>query len=391
MSVINPFDFFLEPEAETWPFAYDPGAGRGDRAVPQAGTAGAAAQGLARQGRPQRSCAPSISSSTSTRGCRRRSATSCAWSPACRPASRRWRSPRARAATPAGCWSHPAPSRLRRALRLGLPDPAQARREAARRARGPDRRFHRPACLVRGLSARRRLDRARSDLGPADRRGPHPARLHARAVERGADRGRGRESRGRVRPRDDGAARARDAAHDQALHRRAMGDAARTSARRSKRDIAKGDVRLTMGGEPTFVSIDDMDGAEWNTLALGPEKRRLAGRAVPQARRSLRQGAAAAFRPGQMVSRRAAAALGAGLPLAQGRRADLARPAPLPPSRIEARRRHAERRRERFALAFAERLQLNPGYLFPAFEDTWYYLWRERRLPGNVDRSMRPR
>ena len=32
-----------------------------------------------------------------------------------------------------------------------------------------------------------------------------------------------------------------------------------------------------MGGEPTFVSIDDMDGDEWNTAALGPAKRRLAG------------------------------------------------------------------------------------------------------------------
>jgi hypothetical protein len=35
-------------------------------------------------------------------------------------------------------------------------------------------------------------------------------------------------------------------------------------------------------------------------------------------------------------------------------------------------------------LSFAERLQLDPGYLFQAFEDTWYYLWRERRLPSNV-------
>ena len=54
-------------------------------------------------------------------------------------------------------------------------------------------------------------------------------------------------------------------------------DAARASARRSSATSRKADVRLTMGGEPTFVSIDDMDGAEWNTLALGPEKRRLAG------------------------------------------------------------------------------------------------------------------
>ena len=42
-------------------------------------------------------------------------------------------------------------------------------------------------------------------------------------------------------------------------------------------DLETGNVRLTMGGEPTFVSIDDMDGPEWNTLALGKNKRLLAG------------------------------------------------------------------------------------------------------------------
>jgi uncharacterized protein (DUF2126 family)/transglutaminase-like putative cysteine protease len=42
-------------------------------------------------------------------------------------------------------------------------------------------------------------------------------------------------------------------------------------------DLKKNDVRLTQGGEPTFVSIDDMEGAEWNTLAHGDKKRELAG------------------------------------------------------------------------------------------------------------------
>ena len=41
-------------------------------------------------------------------------------------------------------------------------------------------------------------------------------------------------------------------------------------------DLAANDVRMTQGGEPTFVSIDDMEGAEWNYAAMGPKKRELA-------------------------------------------------------------------------------------------------------------------
>src|SRR5206468_1328935 len=37
-----------------------------------------------------------------------------------------------------------------------------------------------------------------------------------------------------------------------------------------------------------------------------------------------------------------------------------------------------------FAGHLAERLQIDPGLVIPAHEDTHYYLWRENRLPANV-------
>jgi uncharacterized protein (DUF2126 family)/transglutaminase-like putative cysteine protease len=48
--------------------------------------------------------------------------------------------------------------------------------------------------------------------------------------------------------------------------------------------LSAGDVRLTMGGEPTFVSIDDFESPEWNTEAVGPQKRELAERLVRRLR-----------------------------------------------------------------------------------------------------------
>ena len=41
-------------------------------------------------------------------------------------------------------------------------------------------------------------------------------------------------------------------------------------------ELKANDVRLTMGGEPTFVSIDDMESAQWNVSADGEQKRELA-------------------------------------------------------------------------------------------------------------------
>ncbi len=93
---------------------------------------------------------------------------------------------------------------------------------------------------------------------------------------------------------------------------------------RIDQDIAANDIGLTMGGEPTFVSIDNMDGAEWNTAALGPEKRQAGRTAAGPVRNRFAPGRIAALRTGQMVSRRTFAALGADLLLAHGRTADVA-------------------------------------------------------------------
>src|SRR5262249_13381782 len=90
-------------------------------------------------------------------------------------------------------------------------------------------------------------------------------------------------------------------------------------------DLASNDVRLTMGGEPTFVSIDDYQSAEWNTAALGPAKPHASVGRDRRLPRALRPGGPPALGSGKWVPGRAAAALGVRALLAARRQADLAR------------------------------------------------------------------
>lgn len=146
--------------------------------------------------------------------------------------------------------------------------------------------------------------------------------------------------------------------------------------------LAAGDVRLTMGGEPTFVADNDRDAAEWNTDALGPTKRAYAGRLLRRLAPLWAPGAALQYAQGKQYPGEPLPRFGLhchwradGVPvwehpdlLASDDDQDHATPADV----------------ERFAQILAERLQVDPGLVRPGYEDIHYYLWKESRLPANV-------
>jgi uncharacterized protein (DUF2126 family)/transglutaminase-like putative cysteine protease len=151
---------------------------------------------------------------------------------------------------------------------------------------------------------------------------------------------------------------------------------------RVDRSLAEHDVRLTMGGEPTFVSIDDMESPEWNTAALGEDKAR---RADELARRLLQRFATGGllhhgqgkWYPGEQLPRWAFSCYWRkdGEPLWKD------------PSLIADAKTPKVGHDEARALmrAIVARLGVDDGHVLPGYEDVWYYLWRERRLPVNVD------
>jgi len=153
--------------------------------------------------------------------------------------------------------------------------------------------------------------------------------------------------------------------------------------RRIDADLKMRDVRLTMGGEPTFVSIDDPDGAEWNTAAVGPKKRLLSGELIHRLRKRFAPGALLHFGigkwyPGEQLPRWA---------LGCWWRTD-GQPVWRDDSLIADERvnyGHGIAEAERLAKEIIARLGLDPRWLMTAYEDVYYYLWRERRLPANVD------
>ena len=228
-----------------------------------------------------------------------------------------------------------------------------------------------------------RLDRARPDVGAPRRRGSHSARVHARAVERRADHAaksrRARSSSTTTWP----SSASRIAARHEALHRRRSGRRSSRSATRVDADLAAHDVRLTMGGEPTFVAVDD------RTRRSGTSRRR--ARPSGCAPRTCCGGCKERFGangfvhfgqgkryPGEQLPRWA---LGCywradGEPVWRDRALFADEQAPDGHTAADA---------GRFIHALAARLDVSAEHVQAGYEDVWYYLWRERRLPVNVD------
>ena len=74
-------------------------------------------------------------------------------------------------------------------------------------------------------------------------------------------------------------------------------------AHRVDRELKAQDVRLTMGGEPTYVGIDEAESPQWNLEAVGPLKRRCGMGLIQGLREENRAGSLAPLRAGEMVSR----------------------------------------------------------------------------------------
>ena len=148
-------------------------------------------------------------------------------------------------------------------------------------------------------------------------------------------------------------------------------------------DLKANDVRLTQGGEPTFVSVDDRDGAEWNTEALGPTKRLLAAELMDRLRLKYGEGGLLHYGqgkwyPGEQLPRWS-------LNLFWRKDGEPVWRDPALFADEHADHGADESHARRLLAGVAERLGVGAQHIFPAYEDVWYHLWRERKLPLNVD------
>ncbi|MEM7743990.1 MAG: transglutaminase family protein, partial [Pseudomonadota bacterium] len=148
--------------------------------------------------------------------------------------------------------------------------------------------------------------------------------------------------------------------------------------------LVDGDVRLTMGGEPTFVSEEDRDADEWNTEAVGPSKRVYADKLIRRLRDRFAPGGLLHYGqgkwyPGEQLPRWAFGLYWRKDEVPLWAEGDLiAHEGTSGATHTDA---------AKFTEALAEAFDIEPEFAKPAFEDPATYLFQEGRLPVNLDPS----
>ncbi len=148
-------------------------------------------------------------------------------------------------------------------------------------------------------------------------------------------------------------------------------------------ELMESDIHLTMGGEPTFISIDDMDGEQWNTDALGEEKRKLSETLIKELRQKWAPGGMLHYGqgkwyPGESLPRWALSCYwrSDNIPVWQDDTliAD-----------IDTDYGFGANEAKSFIEQLAANLEVPKRFIHESYEDVLYYLHKEQRLPLNVE------
>ncbi len=148
-------------------------------------------------------------------------------------------------------------------------------------------------------------------------------------------------------------------------------------------ELTEGDVRLTMGGEPTFVSIDDMDSAQWNIAALGEHKLKLAKDLLIRLRDRFAPGGLLHYGQGKWYPGEPTPRWALGCFWRVDGETLWRDPALL--ARVDRDYGHGLSDAGSFTYWLTEALGIDTNYILPAYEDALYYMWKEQNLPDNLD------
>ena len=148
-------------------------------------------------------------------------------------------------------------------------------------------------------------------------------------------------------------------------------------------DLVKNDVRLTMGGEPTFISIDDPDGPEWNFTATSPKKRQLSDELLKRLRAKFAPGSLVHYGQGKWYPGESLPRWAFGCYWRKDGQPIWLRDELI--AKEAADYGHTSDHSAKFIQTLSTRLGADPKWVLPGYEDPFYHVWKERRLPANVD------